>query len=561
MHKKITTIILFIFILITACILSLWQIGSVPSSPDWDEAALAYNAYSIMQTGRDEYGTFLPIILRSFDDYKPALYSYVAIPFIKVFGLNVIAIRFPSVVFGIITIIAVYFLMKELFKNSEVKIKIFSFEIGIAELTSFLLAISPWHLQFSRVAFESNLGLSLNIFSVLFFVKGLKKPILLPLSACFMGLSLYAYQSEKVFVPFLCIVLLFVFRKTFFALPWKYIIFSMCFGIFITFPIAHYTFTNKAAFSRAQGVSIFTQDTPFVKEYTARVTIDKANHDIFGLIVDNRRVAYIKAIIDGYLTHYNPYWLFLSGDISRHHAQEMGLLYLWELPFLLIGLYWLVFGPFAKSTKYFVFLWFFIAPIPASVTTGVPHAVRTLNFLPTFQIFIAIGVIMAINKIINIKYQIAKLQIKYLLILVYLLFIIFNFMYFLNQYFVQQNNFYSESWQYGYKEAVDDVKKLEGNYQKIIVSNQPHLDQSYIFFLFYLQYPPALYQEEAKKNSSGGFAETHQFGKYDFRPIVWEKEEKNKTLFIGRPQDFPDSAHIIKRIFFLNGKPAIFLVD
>ena len=116
MNKRI--LILLAFIIIVASILRLWQLGKVPSSPDWDEVALGYNSYSIMQTGRDEYGKFLPIILRSFDDYKPALYSYLTIPSILIFGLNVFAVRLPSAIFGILAVIATYFLVKELMECS-----------------------------------------------------------------------------------------------------------------------------------------------------------------------------------------------------------------------------------------------------------------------------------------------------------------------------------------------------------------------------------------------------------------------------------------------------------
>ncbi|RJQ25349.1 phospholipid carrier-dependent glycosyltransferase, partial [Candidatus Parcubacteria bacterium] len=123
MSKKIE-IITFVIIVAIAALLRLYQIGNVPPSPDWDEVSLGYNAYSIMLTGRDEYGELLPVIMRSFDDYKPALYSYFIIPFIKIFGLNTISVRLPSVVFGIIAVIATYFLTKELFKNSNIKFEI-----------------------------------------------------------------------------------------------------------------------------------------------------------------------------------------------------------------------------------------------------------------------------------------------------------------------------------------------------------------------------------------------------------------------------------------------------
>src|SRR4051812_40464556 len=106
MTKK-TTIILLLSIIFLGSILRLWQLGSVPPSPDWDEAALAYNAHSLAQTGRDEYGSFMPIILRSFNDYKPGVYAYIAIPFVETLGLTTVAIRLPSALLGIVAIIAV----------------------------------------------------------------------------------------------------------------------------------------------------------------------------------------------------------------------------------------------------------------------------------------------------------------------------------------------------------------------------------------------------------------------------------------------------------------------
>src|SRR4030067_3286673 len=109
MNKKFVWVALTLIIIIGG-ILRLWQLGQIPPSPDWDEVALGYDGYSIIQTGRDEYGKFLPIVLRSFDDYKPALYSYLTIPSILIFGLNVFAVRLPSAIFGILSVIAVYFL-------------------------------------------------------------------------------------------------------------------------------------------------------------------------------------------------------------------------------------------------------------------------------------------------------------------------------------------------------------------------------------------------------------------------------------------------------------------
>jgi 4-amino-4-deoxy-L-arabinose transferase-like glycosyltransferase len=528
---------------------------------NWDEVSLGYNAYSILLTGRDEYGEFLPLILRSYDDYKPALYVYFTIPFIAVFGLNSFAVRLPAEVFGTLGVFVTYFLVKEILRGKTVSIRGKNISTSsVALLVSFLLAISPWHIQFSRIAFESNVGLTWNILAALFFLKGLKKPILLPLSAFCFAIVPSIYQSDKVFTPLLFILLFTLTFRQIFAVPRRYLIVALIVGAVVFAPVAIYHLTNEQAFARAQGVSVFADQTSFLRDSAQNLLIDQKRGDILGLLFDNRRVAFLKAVIAGYIVHFDLNWLFIQGDLPRHHAPFMGLLYLWELPFLLIGIYMLVFAKLERITKIIIFGWMLLSPVPASITSGVPHAVRTLNFLPTFQIFVAFGLLAVFVEILKIKTTIAKINLRYFAFATFFLIILFNFFYYLNQYFVQQNYYTSADWQYGYKEAVEFVEKVGGKYDKIIVTNKPHLDQSYMFFLFFLHYPPHLYQQ-VSKNASGGFRETHSFGKYEFRPIEWNKDRAKKTLFVGRPEDFPADAKVLKTIYFLNNQPAIKIVE
>ncbi|OGH04097.1 MAG: hypothetical protein A2W22_06265 [Candidatus Levybacteria bacterium RBG_16_35_11] len=545
MSKKFIFIFL-ILIIIVGGILRLWQLGQIPPSPDWDEVALGYDGYSLIQTGRDEYGKFLPVVLRSFDDYKPALYAYLTIPTILTFGLNVFAVRFPSAIFGILSIIAVSFLIRELFER-------YKHRDILSLLSAFLFAISPWSIQFSRVGFESNVGVAFNIFTALFFLKGLKKPWLLSVAAFFAGLNLYVYQSEKVFTPILAIMLIIIFRKELFSKAKKYLLLAFVIGVIVVLPMVIYTATDKSSLLRVKGTSIFSYQTELLKRDIQKLEQDIQNNDRLGLILDNRRVVYAKTIIDGYLSHFNLNWLFITGDISRHHAPNMGILYLFEFPFILLGIYYLLFGDFSKKTKFLIFGWFLLAPLPASITTGVPHAVRTLNFLPTWQIFAALGIISSIVFVRRFKF------LKILAVL-YLLFALLNIFYYLNQYFVQLSYYDSADWQYGYKQAVDEAKSLEGKYKEIVVSDDQPMDKSYMFFLFYLKYPPADYQKIGE-TSSGGFASHHSFGKYTFRPINWNKDSLEKDiLFIGTPKEIPAGVNTIKTIYNLDGKEAIKIV-
>ena len=309
-------------------------------------------------------------------------------------------------------------------------------------------------------------------------------------------------------------------------------------------------------------MSFFSDQTELLKESAFRVVESRENNDLLGFVFNNRRIVYTREVVAGYLSHFNLNWLFITGDVARHHAPFMGLLYLWELPFLLIGMYMLIFGNFSTRIKTLIFSWFLIAPIPASITSGVPHAVRTLNFLPTFQIFIAIGIVSVLAYVSAITFKVLRIKVSYIFVICYLLFAAFNLFYYFNQYLVQQNYFSSQDWQYGYKEAAEEVHSIENKYEKIIVSNKPHMDQSYMFFLFYLQYPPDMYQKEARE-ASGGFRETHRFGKFEFRAIDWGKERREATtLFVGRIADFP-SVHPghVKTFNFLDGEPAIKLVE
>ena len=581
MSKKLSTILLGIIIFI-AILLRFWQLGNVPPSPDWDEASLGYNAYLIMTTGRDEYGEFLPVILRSFDDYKPGLYAYLIIPFIKLFDLNTISVRLPSAIFGVLAVIGIYFLVKELFSargpaaphprptSSSIRFRSgLRALVGgpplrvpphwIALFTAGLLAISPWHLQFSRIAFEAQAGLSLNIFSILFFIKGLKKGVYFVPSVIFASASIYMYQSEKVYLPILFLVLLFIYWKDLIKASRKWITGAVLIGVLFSIPMFLALISDPNSLLRARGVSVFSDQTQFLSRNVIKYADDVERGDIIGMMVDNRRVEYAKAIVAGYISHFNLNWLFITGDIERHHAPNMGLLYLFELPFLFIGIYLLVFGNFSKKTKLTIFAIFLVAPIPASITSGVPHAVRTINFLPTFQIFTALGVLAAASSISNLKYKIVNIHIKYLIFALSILFFIFNLSYYLNQYFVQQNYYYSESWQYGWRQTVDYVKTIESKYDKVVVSNDRPLDQSYIFFLYYLKYDPKSYQNEGG-TKTGGFKEEHKFDKYEFRIIDWNKEEEG-NLYVGRPEDFPQDIKALKKINYLDGKPAIIIAE
>ncbi len=429
-----------------------------------------------------------------------------------------------------------------------------------------MLAISPWHIQFSRVAFEANVGLTLNLAGILFFLKGLKKPSFLYLAAFWFGISLYAYQSEKLFVPLIILLLVFSFWRELLVFSKTKLFISVFVLFLVALPMIVFIITNSNALARAQGVSFLSQKTALLQNDITKLESDAKHQDYLGLLLDNRRIVYAKTIFASYLSHFDLNWLFITGDtIGRHHAPGIALLYIFELPFLLIGVYCLFFSRqfhAAKNGKLFLLLWFLAAPVPASVTIGVPHAVRTINFLPTFQIFTAIGLISMF--LFVHKYQGAHIKSKvlhYVLASCFLLLASCNIAYYLDQYFVQLNYYNAKDWQYGFQQLVQYVWPIHTRYRKIIVSNKGDFDQSYMFFLFYSKYDPRNYLAGGGTKSDGIETAGNTFANFAFRPFTYGEENDTPLLLIGSPKDFPQNFKKIHEIVYPDKTYAMYVIE
>lgn len=529
-----------VLISLLALFLRFYQLGQNPPHLNWDEAALGYNAYSILKTGRDEYGIRFPLYFRSFDDYKPPMYVYLTVPSVAIFGLNDWAVRFPSALLGTLTVVVMYFLVKEIFDNFR-----------LALLSMLFLAISPWHLQFSRVAFEANIALFFTVFGVWAFLKGIKTAKFLILSVIFFSFALYSYHSPRVFIPLLGLSLFFLFRKKLLK-AWKYCVLAVLIGMIICLPLVKIMASTEGQM-RIRGTSIFAHPIDVLARASERMNEDRLQGFLFAGLFHNYRFAYFKTAFQGYLLHFNLNWLFLKGDINRHHAPGVGLLYLWELPFVLAGIYFLI----KRKPKFYqvTFLWLLLAPVPAVPTLQIPHAVRTLNMVIPLHIFTACGFYYLLEYLKN-----KNLFVKKSLLFVICSSLFVNFLYYLHQYYIHMPLDWSHDWQYGRKEMVLVAENLKDRYNEIIVSTE--LEKSYMFFLYYLKYNPQKYLSEGG-TVSGGFAETgNQIDKYKFRPINWEKDRREKdVLLIGAPKEFPEGISAIKIIHYLNGKEAIKFVS
>src|SRR5260221_1165833 len=203
--------IILLLIIAIAIFLRFFQLNVNPPSLTWDETAWGYNAYALGIDGKDEFGRFLPHdYLESFGDFKPPMYAYLNIIRVKFFGLTVFATRFPSALLGTLTVLITYFLTKTIFrgftKQDDDPPKGTSYTVAadsptvIALLTSFFLAISPWHIMLSRAAWEANVATFFLITGIWLFLKAISQNMwYLSLSAvCFVS-AIYTFNTSRVF--------------------------------------------------------------------------------------------------------------------------------------------------------------------------------------------------------------------------------------------------------------------------------------------------------------------------------------------------------------------------
>lgn len=548
MFTKLNAKIVLIGIILIGFFLRFYLLGVNPPSLNWDETSIGYNAYSVLLTGKDEYGNFMPLSFRSFDDYKPPVYVYLTVPSIAVFGLNAFAVRFPAALFGTLAILVIFLLVREIFDVFPSKGR-----DRIALISAFFLAVSPYHLQFSRAAYEGNVGLFFLMLGTYLFLVGLRKKTMLIFSSLVFTLSAYSYHSFRLILPLYLLGLATVFYKDVFKN--KSIAFiSIILFILLSLPIYLSLIKGQGAEARLSMVTIF-QESDALKKTQEQLLVDKKNNNFIGEVFNNRRTFFAREAIKGYLDHFNPNYLFMYGDGGlQHHATDFGLMYLWDLPFLLIGLFFLVRN---MNKKIFIlFFLLFLAPLPAAITSGAPHSVRAIAMMPILIIGVSCGIYYFFELLKRVKMKRFEASIE---ILVAILFIA-NFLFYLNQYYQVTPRVYGFFWQYGNKEAILDAQKLENNYDKVVMSYK--YDQPYIYYLFYRKIDPAWYQsywQEEGYRYSNRFSK--KIGKYEFRNINYT-EDKNlqNALIIAAPGEV-NGGNRIGEIKYLDGKVAYELIS
>ncbi|PIZ24921.1 hypothetical protein COY48_00360 [Candidatus Collierbacteria bacterium CG_4_10_14_0_8_um_filter_43_86] len=589
-------------------LLRFWKLDSFPVSLNWDEASHGYNAYSILLTGKDEWGVRFPQIFRAFGDYKLPLYIYLTTLPVWLFGLTTFSVRFISALAGTLAIPGIYLLTRELFSTtSATQHEITTNNHGpitnnLALVTALLLAVSPWHFFISRPALEANLSLTLIIFGFYFLLKffhsnprtNTHEPITnnfaLTTSILLLGLSLHTYNTARIFVPLLVVVLFIIFRPTFRSLRPRFhgpitnnlaLVTALLLALLFSGLVIFQVFLGEGT-ARYEKLKILSPATIFqIGEQRAHSSLGP----LVSRLVHNRPVYFLTAFSKNYLGYFSP--PFFSQQWGAQFQFAIPGQNLLTLPVFLLALIGILshlsvlrpqlsknselitnnFTLITSQSLRFLYAWLLLSPVAASLTIDPPQALRPNPMIPAIIPFACLG----LSRLLNI---IPQKFIKSFSILL-ALWIGVSFGFYLRQYFGYYPLTYSSSWQFGYAEVMTYVQDHRNEYDRVFITKR--FGEPHIFYAFFNQEEPEIVQPNQNnirfkksdwfwtdKIDNVYFINDWQIPITSIKILPLESGEEvstQRSLLITSAGHVPVNAHVIRTVNFLDGSPAFIITS
>lgn len=540
--------IIFFAIVLIAFAVRFYALGSIPPGLTNDEADIGYDAYSILLTGKDQWGQVLPLTsFKGFGDYRLPLYTYLVVPFIKIFDLTSFAVRLPSVLSGVLSTILIYFLAKKLFEHQK---KYNPQLIGL--ISGGLMAITPWSVGLSRIGIESNLATTVFLGALLCFLYGITHKKLLILSAVLFVMTIYTYTSYTLFTPLALVALLIFYRKELRKLKKYVLISAFIFGVLVL-PLILGRTTAGVRVSQVGFINSQDNIGLIANLNDMRGNCQEKIPNIFCRVIENKQLLYISTFTRNYINHFSPSLLYLSGTTTQYSIlPDRSLLYTFELILFILGLFYFTRSPSREGGLLVILL--LLSPIPDSLT-GNGHYSRAAVMMPLVFLIEAVGggYLVSIFKKSSI---ILKLGISALFICA-IYSIVFFFMTY-STYFPKQYSIYS---QYGYRNLMTDVAVKKDRYEKIYISRFLNDTKQYIYYLFYNKIDPRDFQKMhgITVSTKDGWISVDKIGNVyfidEFPAFTNDENNTDKVLLIAHPKRFPENTRLVGTIKDTKGQP------
>ncbi len=515
-------VLLLTLLLLAATIFRFFKLGEVPHGMAWDEVAIGYNGYGIWQTRRDEWLARLPFSFRSFGDFKAPFAIYLNSFFTFLFGLNSFAVRLPFALSGVAAVVAIGAVLKSLLSEPYLKLEP-KYVTWLSTLGLAMISFSPWHVHFSRTAFESGLSLTLLILGTwlmsdlllqrtFFKALGIKYQLLqVAGAAVLLVCSMYSYHSAKIVVP----LVMTSFVLCFWPL-WKsrkIILFQvLVISTILLLPMIKDSFFGS-------GSERFLQSS------------------VFGLNLDPVTTSIM--LLERTVAHLNPD--FLVGGVTtnlRHGDGMWGVLFPTEFVLGVASLVTILRAAFSSRVRkepymkllIFFLAWVVIGFLPAIIGRDVPHSNRALLALPGWIGLSVLGFYICMSKLVSSgrvffssKNKVDSILIARVLVGTGVLLHSFFVLSYSHHYFTAFATASAADYQDGYLEAMEYAVAHEEEVDKVLITSV--YGQPYIYTLFVRHTDPIWYR--------GGALIKYQFPDH----INIGDLSSKKTLILATPDE------------------------
>lgn len=521
--KKVHWLVLVV-VLALAAILRSWDLTANPPGLNWDEVSHAYNAYSLLNTGRDQWGEPVPFPnFRAYGDYPTVLNLYMTVPAVAILGPTDLAARLPHVVIGVLSCLLIY--VAAYFWSKHKCLSLFS---------AFLYAVSPWTLFPSRAVFQSNWTVFLLTLGLALYFSRHKL-----LSLWVFLLSLLAYHNTRIFIPLILPAIILPLRKHRKQFLFGILVFSLSVLLLISPQV------------RARNSWVGIIDSGAIAYLEQSRNLSKLTPGLSRLIY-NRPVYFVTKLASNYFGYFSPEFLFFKGGTQyQFSVPGFGLLNPVLLPFFYLGIVF-----FVKKRQYLLLTWLLLSPLPAAITRDPYAAIRSTTMIPAVILATVAGLIF-VSRLLKRSWH----------TLFWVIFMtIFSFSGYYSSYFRDYPKNYSRDWQYGYKQMVDFVRSRFDQYDRIIITK--YYAEPHEYVLWYWPWQPLAYQQDRYLQTSfhSDWYWVDRFSKFEF-VNDWEMPDyvenislEEKVLIISSPAT-PTLGRDIAKINFLDSRPAFIIKE
>ncbi len=357
-------------------ILHCWDIGEMPPGIHVDEAAVAYNAFSVVKTGADEHGFRYPVFFKSFANYQDPVLIYSLLPFMEFCGMEKWSARLPSAIYHLLASVALFFLVDRIIRSRWISLA-----------SAFTFSLLPWIFPISRTCIGGYMPMLLGFVAAMLFTLGFvgKKSILTAIPAAFfLAFAIYSHHPGRPMAAVFMLMFILSFNVLLLKRIKPFVVFSVILGILVM-PMAIYVLGNPAALTnRFNAISVW-RDNPAPLEVVIRIA-------------------------HRYIEYFGPQFLFISGDGNyAHSTQKTGALFIFLAPFIVLGIIHLAMHMRRNPVYGFLLLLLVSYPVAAMLTIGHRHGTACIVGSIYWMLAAAVGAkkIISMNKKIRFPILIA----------------------------------------------------------------------------------------------------------------------------------------------------------